>query len=481
MSLHKDSLVNQKLVVQPIFISLLHKEVFMGPCRYGSAEQLTYEYDKKAASDRLDVFNSDIEKYLDHDFVEVLETKIIEWHEDFAVTDEQLANALEKDPEVDVYFISGTRLLSYVSTIIEKATKKPLAFCPLSNSNYSRLGGVDATAHLRAFGYEEIYNALSYEELNKYFRILKVRKALKNTKALYGLRNNVLSFGAVSSFIDLNDFETKLGMKVLNFNGLEFFKVMDELSEEEVAGAQKLADNLVAEAEGVYMNADEIVNDVKFYTAVKKVMDRYDCNGFTLPCFEMCATKELNKRHLTFCLTHSLLKDEGIPSACASDVNTIACYQILMNLAKKAPTMGNCMVRVNDMENNTMRILHDVPGRYMKGYDKDPEKVSYASFTMDSWGATMRVDFAKDAGDKITLINLSPRLDKLMVATGELIGCDDFITPECKLAAVFKVKDARDFHEKEQDYGHHFAWVYGDYADDLIALAKLLKMEVAVA
>jgi L-fucose isomerase-like protein len=479
--MHKKSIVNQKLVVQPLYISLCHKEAFMGPCRYGSGVELTYEYDMKVSMEILEVFKQDIKNNIDTTYVETLEPITLNWHENFAITDEEYNKATANDSKVYVYLISGTRLFSYVSTIIAKRTNKPLAFCPLSNSNYSRLGGIDATAHMKAFGYEEMYNALTYDDLNRYFRVMKVRKALKNTRTLYGLRNNVISFGAVSAFVDLNDFYTKLGMEVINYNTMEFFNVMDNLTEEECEEAEKITDHLVNTAEAVHMPAENIVNDVKFYMAVNKVMEEYDCNSFTCPCFEMCATKELNKRNLTFCLTHSLLKDEGVPSACASDVNSIVCYQIMMNLARKAPHMGNCMVRVNDMKNNTMRILHDVPCRYMKGYDNKPLDVSYVSFAKENWGATMRYDFAKDAGDTITMINISPRLDKIMIATGEIVGSDDVLTQECKLAVVFKVNDVEDFHIKEQEVGHHFIWVYGDYKKDLLELARIMGMEAIIA
>ena len=479
--MHSCSIITKKLVVQPLFVSLVHLESFMGPCRYGSGEELTYEYEKDASEKKLAQFNKEIAERIESDHVELLDTKYIEWHEDFAITEEALSAALENDPKVDVYLISGTRLISYVSTIIAKRTKKPIAFCPLSTNHYSRLGGIDAAAHLFALGYKEVYNALNYDELNRMFRILSVRKALNQTKILYGLRNNILSFGCVSSFIDLSDVTNRFGTEILNFNAMEFFKVLDELDDEDIEKAKQITDELVEDANGVHMPAENILNDVKFYIAVNKVMQLFDCNAFTLPCFEMCATQELNKRKLTFCLTHSLLKDEGIPSACASDVGAIIAIEILMGLAKKAPHMGNCMVIVDEMENNMMRILHDVASKYMKGYDQEPLPIDYVNFTMGNWGATMRYDFAKDAGQDITMINLSPRMDKIMIAKGTITGCDDFLTPECKHAVRFSVKDSRDFHEKEASFGHHFAWVYGDYVDDLAAFAKVMGMEAVIA
>ncbi|MCI1965788.1 MAG: hypothetical protein LKJ17_06620 [Oscillospiraceae bacterium] len=480
--MNQDSVVVKKLVVQPVFVSLVHRNVFMGPCRYGAGEQLTYDYEKKQSMKTLDVFNGDLDQYIDHDSVELLETKYLEWHEDFAVKEDYLNDVLSNNDKVDVYLISGTRLISYVSTIIAKKSHKPLAYCPLSNSHYSRLGGIDASAHLFALddGYE-VYNALNYDDLNRSFRILRTRKALKNTKILFGLRNNVLSFGCVSSFINLQDITNRFGTEIMHYNGLEFFKVLDQLDENDLAEAKKITDGLIQDANGIHMAAENMINDVKFYVAVKKVLKHFDCNAFTLPCFEMCATQELNKRELTFCLTHSLLKDEGIPSACAGDVGSVITIAILMNLAKKAPHMGNCMVMLDDMEHNSMRILHDVCSKYMKGFDQDALPIDYVSFTKGNWGTTMRYDFAKDRSQNITMINLNPKMDKIMIAKGTITGCNDCLTPECKHAITFTVKDSRDFHEKEASFGHHFAWVYGDYVDDLIALAKTLGLGYVLA
>ena len=76
----------------------------------------------------LELFNSDLVKSIDHSHVELLDTKFLEWHEDFAVKEEILQEVLADDAKVDLYLISGTRLISYVSTIIAKRTGKPIAF-----------------------------------------------------------------------------------------------------------------------------------------------------------------------------------------------------------------------------------------------------------------------------------------------------------------------------------------------------------------
>lgn len=475
------SVVNRKLVVQPVFVSLMHKHVFMGPCRYGSGEELTYEYDYQSAIASLGKFEDDLNKHVDKRFIELKETKFIEWHEDFAVPENEIRAAIADDGLIDCYLISGTRLISYVSTIIAKRTHKPLLFCPLSDSTQSRLGGIDASAHMMALGFTEMYNALDYTDLNRMFRLLRTRKALKETKILFALRNNIISFGCVSSFISLQDITDRFGTEILNYNALEFFSDLDEMSDEDNEKARKIAEGLVKDAHGMHMPAENIVNDVRFYVAVNNALDHFECNAFSIPCFEMCATRQLNERHLTFCLANSLLKDDGIPAACAGDVGSVMSLDILMNLTRKSPHMGNCMVLLKELDRNRMRILHDVCTKQMKGYDEPPLPIDYVSFTKGNWGATMRYDFSQDNGDTITMINLSPRMDKIMIATGVVDGCDDFLTQECRHAVDFTVRDARDFHEKQAEFGHHFAWVYGDYEKDLIDFARMMKMIPVVA
>ena len=56
----------------------------------------------------------------------------------------------------------------------------------------------------------------------------------------------------------------------------------------------------------------------------------------------MCATRELNKRHLTFCLTNSLLKDDGII--------IIGFYKINNRLNNNDLKIGDVITKISDKE-----------------------------------------------------------------------------------------------------------------------------------
>lgn len=472
-----NSPVKLKVNVQPVFISMVHKEAYMGPCRYGAGEELTTEYDEKVAAEVFEKFKSNCKEKINMENANVFEPVFVSWCEDFAITEEEYKKATARDSEVDFYLVTGTRIASYFTCNLGKRTGKVVSFIP-PESVVSKCDMVDTTAHMRALG-KEAYAFYDFNDVNRTLELFRVKKALKETTALFALKSAVLNFGCQSSFLNLSDVTDRFGMQFKHVNSEDIFTALDKLTEEDKAEARRITEELVKGAKALHMEEKYLYNDVEYYIAVKKLMDLYDSNAFTVPCFEVCATQEIMKRQLTFCLTHSILKDEGIAGSCAGDVGSIVSLSILMNLAKKAPHMGNTMIM--DRENNVMRVLHDVASRKMKGFDTEDLPIEYVSFTKGDWGATMRYDFALDKGEDITLVNLSPDMKKIMIAKGTITGCDNYLMKECKHAVRFEVKDCNDFFNKQMYVGHHFSWVYGDYVDKLVELAEMLGLEPLVS
>lgn len=475
--INESSTLNIKLTVKPLLFTMYHINAYMGPCRYGEGYALTTESDMEVTKKEFEIFKQEMAEEVDPRNVEFLEPEIIFWNEDFALKEEQMQKALADDDKADFYLVRGLRISSYFAVELSKRTSKPIGHTT-NKSAISKCDHVDMTAHLFAEG-KEAYAFLDFEEMNKTFAALRVRKALNATKVFFPLKSAMLTFGCQSSYLTLEDVTKKFGVRFSHVNSDEVFQWLDQLTDEEKEEADKLAEELVANSQGVHMPAEYVKNDTAYFETIKKMMKHYDCNAFTMPCFEVCATRELDKRKLTFCLAHSLFKDEGIASACAGDVGSVLTITILMNIARKAPYMGNTMIL--DKNTNQCRTLHDVACSQMKGYDEPALPTEFVSFTMNSWGTTMRYDFAKDNGETLTLLNMSPDMKKIMVAKATINGCDDYLTPECKHAVRYTVRDAKKFHECQQYVGHHFALVYGDYIEEVKEFAKVCDLEVLEA
>lgn len=469
----KNSPMNTKLRVKPIAFSLFHKNAYQGPCRYGEGYALSYEYDVEVGKRQLADFTEKLNNSIDFDQIDLLEPVMLHWCEDFILSDDLFEEALKDDDDVDFYLIYALRISNLFIVRLAEKTNKPFGL--ISNKEgISRVGDIDSAARLHAMG-KECYSFYDYCDIMPLLQALRVRKALSNTKVLFPLKGDPLSAGCQSSFMSLDDVSSRFGLSFQHLDAMEVLDMLDKLTDEEISEAKAFAEELYKESKASHLPLENTVGDIKVYQLFCRLMDKYGCNAFTIPCFEVCATMELMRRKITFCVSHSLNKDRGIPSACASDVGSLIAMEMAMLVSNEAPYMGNTMVR--DIDANIVRTLHDVPSRYMKGYD-NPLPIELVSFTLGNWGTTMRYNFDLDKGQTVTAMALSPDFKKMMVVRGTVDGCDNYLVPECKLAMRYIVNDARKFYEYQQYVGHHMVVVYGDHTEAFKNIAHLYGMEI---
>ena len=128
-----------------------------------------------------------------------------------------------------------------------------------------------------------------------------------------------------------------------------------------------------------------------------------------------------------------------------------------------------------------MFTFHSVPNRKMRGINGPQSAYSIQPFAYSGWGATIRNDFREDRGQVITMCRFSPDCRKLFVAKGVIKGGAYKDIPNCTHTVIFQVKDHKDFHDKQLDFGTHIPMAYGDYTDTLKFFAKSVGLEVVEA
>jgi hypothetical protein len=122
-------------------------------------------------------------------------------------------------------------------------------------------------------------------------------------------------------------------------------------------------------------------------------------------------------------------------------------------------------------------ILHD--DQWLRLGDDLQEAV--VNFTEGGWGATLRYDFGRDAGETVTLLRFHPNGRAVMAARGTLEACEGYTTVGCKLSAIVRVEDLEAFYLKIENFGPHFAWVYGDCVKELQQIGSMLGLDVVTA
>ncbi|MGM9606282.1 MAG: fucose isomerase [Oscillospiraceae bacterium] len=516
--------IDIKLNVQPIFGNVYHEYVFEGPCRFGAGDQLTKEYDMMVAATAFADLKKALAENLNAPYLNVLPPLRMELDEEFNFSDELIDPLVENSSEVDVYLTSASGRINYGLLAIAEKTHKPIVSLQFCCNNTT------VTAMLRSRGYEG-YAFTNWEDTAQFLRVMRVRKVLQHTNVLLATRGNS-TMGAASAsdgFLSLEEVTRQLGS---HFTYVDIHEVLDQthyiqkqekyneetsnytlpgrialnINDEDMEEINAKADALIAGAEEVSMERKYIINSLRANKTVQKIMDHFGCNAFAAPCPEICATRRLNKEQFTFCFNHSLNNESGIPSACEYDVPALMAMVILSNLSFSAPYLGNTVaVSVKEdgkllyrfaVENgledqlkklepeklkNLMLTFHSVANRKMKGFDAEPGSYAIRPFTGSGWGATMRHNFEEDAGQVITMARVAPDAKSIFVARGTIVGCMGYDLTGCTHGVLFTVADREDFFQKQLSFGNHVPIVYGDYVDDVKALAGLLGLQVVEA
>lgn len=466
------SALHTKIGVRFINTGVLHSDSWEGSCRVGNVKIVTYENEKKYLNIQLATLKQELNSRPLPPEVNLIEPISMyslaqKGNPDILIPEEQLASLEKFDGKTDVYVVTHP----YEGVKIAERYKKPVII--LQKEGWA----VDMPAAIRSMGIDS-FHAEDMDAVFDFLRLFMVKKAFRQTKLL-----NVTNFprrypwGVVSSLVDLDFVKKQYGMDYEYLNYKEFFSVMDKMMADSVVQkkAESIAELLIGKAVSNSMTKVEIKNSVLFYLAATEVMSEHGCNAFTIECFELCASLEPWNRRFTPCLTHALLKDTGYPSACEGDVNALLAMIVEMYLSRKAVYMGNPTI---NKKTNILNIHHSVASLKMGGIDNGESPYGIHNFTDAGFGATLRHDFSKNKGQTATVGRFNPSGTKMLITKGEVVGGGGLEGLGCAQNVDIRLPNGYEFWRESQNFGHHLAFVYGDYINKIRDLGDLMNFEV---
>lgn len=504
--------IDTRLNVQPVSFGLIHRYTYEGPCRFAAGEALTGEYDEVAAAQAYEEFKQAMKDNLP-DFVNVLEPLYFDCYDDWVLPQDMFDKMMENG-SADVYLINSG--IARERQIIELGERsgKPIILDPTLGC---MVPAISASLYARGI---ETFTEVSWEGVNRALSVLRTRKAVKEANILVTARfNSNTSYACNDSFICLPHVTEKLGM---HFRYMNMHELMDyllplgrdrgnpttplrfdtpNLTDEDIKEAEKLAHELQDNADPENKNVpfEYLLNSCKSYILVKKLLNIYDCCGFTMPCPDCCSTTRLNDQKVTFCLNHSLLMEQGIPSTCDSDVNSLTAILMLTTLSMRSPYLGNTWRLLQDKDgkilpqwhfepekdlepgvdrSNLYLIDHSTMVRNLHGINEDHAKYGLRHFAFDQqFGAVLRYDYKQDIGQDITLCRFSPDCSKMLIGRGTIVSGGGYESDNCNGYVIFRVSDGEKFFNAQKYTGNHMALVYGDYTKELKMLAELFALE----
>ncbi len=466
-----------KLTVKPVMTAMYHTDIWEGPCRWKGE---TKEQELKAAASQFEAFKGFIKSdRIDRSNVSLYEAGQIFFVEDFRIREEEYMKIDEDAKKADVLLINPYGC-SVSNFDIAARYNKPVV---ISSGPSCRT--VDIAAYCRSKGIE-CYIPDEVEDINQIFSLLKARKNFSDTRILFPTDWKWPSVCSVAGINEPEKLKEKFGIELVIIPYKELSGEMEKTRGDRSArlDAVKMADTVYSGASRSFIDEKYVASSMEFYQTVVNLMKRYNCNAFTIECFEFCTSRLPQKWNITPCLIHTMLKDLGIPSACEGDLGGLLPMHMLMLLSNKSPHFGN-MFYYPSMGKGTMAVNHSVPGIKMNGYDKPGLPYQLSHFVESGWGTKVIVDFMKNDVKDITVARMDPSGKGILVLKGVLVdskGWDDE-TIGCHDIAYMVGKEsgtAREFVRKQASYGNHLPWVYGDYSEQLLSLGKLLGINVEV-
>ena len=144
-------------------------------------------------------------------------------------------------------------------------------------------------------------------------------QAQEALEKLNGMRVGVIgkpSGWLIASNVDFDAMRERWGIEMVNVPLNEVVKGYEAVTDDEV---QEITDDFLSRAVGIKEpSRDEVVKAMRLYLSVKRTVDEYCLDAFTLNCFDLIPTTRT-----TGCLALALLNQEGIPAGCEGDEQTL--------------------------------------------------------------------------------------------------------------------------------------------------------------
>ena len=464
-----------RLNLKPVMTNLIHTGAWEGPCRFNVPSP---SEEMASAQKRFNRWAGDIKANilgLDPQDVKILEPVHVTFAEQFLLKPDQL-NKLKKDIQQTDAFLIAPHGSSVASFDIGKEFGRPIILRGLNCRT------VDICAYSRTNGVEA-FVAHTNEELRTLASLLRARKVFARTRVLFPTDRGLPSVASLAGINEPDKLRERFGIEVVTVSYRELANEMDRVmgSTAETVKARQLAQQLIEAADKTYLKGRYVVRSMEFYNTVRNLMLRHCCNAFTIECFEFCSSRLPDKWDITPCLVHTLLKDQGMASACEGDLGALCSMRLLMSVAKKSSHLGNMFLR----KPNVLVINHSAPGIKMNGFSEPDLPYQLGRFVHSGWGTKAVVDFMNNAEKRVTVARMDPTATKVLLLKGKLVGSIGWGHDKlgCSIEAHIKPVGsgaAEVFARKQKDYGNHLVWTYGDYADQMAQLCNMLGLQTEV-
>lgn len=277
------------------------------------------------------------------------------------------------------------------------------------------------------------------------------------------------------------------GIKIKEASSTELISCYNSISAKE---ATKVANGIINSASSLKEpSKEEVIKASKMYLGMKHLMKEKGANAITIDCLTMINQKILP---VSPCIGISKLSDEGVPSACEADIETMITKCICHALVNRPGFQNDPLL---DESNNTLILAHCLAPTKMGGYNSEPGPYLIRNHTECWRGVALEVKMK--VGQEVTLLTIMGRADETKVGWPQvlmgkpfegykfaLLAASDLkiidnISSEwgCRTKVAVPLTNTQAKEWKENFYGHHRTMLYGNWIEKFEILSQLLGIE----
>ena len=284
-------------------------------------------------------------------------------------------------------------------------------------------------------------------------------QAQEALEKLNGMRVGVIgkpSGWLIASNVDFDAMRERWGIEMVNVPLNEVVKGYEAVTDDEV---QDITDEFLSRAVGIKEpSRDEVVKAMRLYLSVKRTVDEYCLDAFTLNCFDLIPTTRT-----TGCLALALLNQEGIPAGCEGDEQTLLTMLAVQAATGEMTFMANPS-KILDNAAHEMVFAHCTIAPAMT--DRYIVRDHYESLS------GVAVEGIFDPMDMTIVKCGGKNMERYFISQARLLECTT--NPNmCRTQLRLRLDEPLDYF-LERSIGNHHVIVRGNHVERLVTVLRML-------
>ena len=284
-------------------------------------------------------------------------------------------------------------------------------------------------------------------------------QAQEALEKLNGMRVGVIgkpSGWLIASNVDFDAMRERWGIEMVNVPLNEVVKGYEAVADDEV---QEITDDFLSHAVGIKEpSRDEVVKAMRLYLSVKRTVDEYCLDAFTLNCFDLIPTTRT-----TGCLALALLNQEGIPAGCEGDEQTLLTMLAVQAATGEMTFMANPS-KILDNAAHEMVFAHCTIAPAMT--DRYIVRDHYESLS------GVAVEGIFDPMDMTIVKCGGKNMERYFISQARLLECTT--NPNmCRTQLRLRLDEPLDYF-LERSIGNHHVIVRGNHVERLVTVLRML-------